>query len=42
MVLMERHIGLALSFDVDTDGLLVALSADGAGEIAVSPEFAAP
>ncbi len=39
MVMMVRHISLALSFDVGTDGLLVALSADGAGETAVSPEI---
>ena len=40
--MMERRIVLALSFDVGADGLLVTLSADGAGDIAVSPEFAAP
>ena len=42
VILMEGRIGLALNFDVDADCLLVPLSADGAGEIAVNPEFATP
>src|SRR5688572_25675610 len=41
-VLVELPVARALSLDVVADHPLVPVSADGAGEIAVGPELAAP